>query len=268
MDRSVNRRTLLKTTTGVAGAAAIGTVASKRSALAAPAFVRQTGSKVQALYWGSFSAELGEAEQEVVRRFNESQQEVELEYQFQGTYEETAQKLTAALAAKQAPDVALLSDVWWFKFYLNRTLAPLNDLIAANEVDTSDYVDSLYNEGVRDEVSYWLPFARSTPLFYYNKEAFAAAGLEPRVAFEVQEAGTIVAMAAEGLGVSVVPALSARAVPHGVALRPLRPRVDRELALAVPSLEQAPPAVHALLEAAGAGPPDRKELDRVGFGMP
>jgi DNA-binding transcriptional LysR family regulator len=81
-------------------------------------------------------------------------------------------------------------------------------------------------------------------------EAFAAAGLVPQVAFEVQEAGTIVAMAAEGLGVSVVPELAAGAAPPGVVLRPLLPRVDRELALAVPSLDEAPPAVHALLEAA------------------
>jgi DNA-binding transcriptional LysR family regulator len=83
-------------------------------------------------------------------------------------------------------------------------------------------------------------------------EAFAAAGLTPRVAFEVQEAGTIIAMAAEGLGVSVVPELAAAAAPPGVVLRPLLPRVDRELALAVPSLDEAPPAVRALLEAAAA----------------
>jgi DNA-binding transcriptional LysR family regulator len=81
-------------------------------------------------------------------------------------------------------------------------------------------------------------------------EAFAAAGLAPRVAFEVQEASTIVAMAAEGLGVSVVPQLAAAAAPPGVVLRPLVPRLDRELALAVPSLDEAPPAVHALLEVA------------------
>jgi DNA-binding transcriptional LysR family regulator len=81
-------------------------------------------------------------------------------------------------------------------------------------------------------------------------EAFAAAGLAPRVAFEVQEASTIVAMAAEGLGVSVVPELAAGAAPPGVVLRPLHPRVHRELALAVPSLDEAPPAVHALLEVA------------------
>src|SRR5690606_38471974 len=67
-----------------------------------------------------------------------------------------------------------------FRFYLANALAPLNDLLAANDVDTSDYVDSLFNEGVRNEVSYWLPFARSTPLFYFNREAFAEAGLPDR----------------------------------------------------------------------------------------
>jgi hypothetical protein len=48
----------------------------------------------------------------------------------------------------------------------------------------------------------------------------------------------------------VVPQLAAAAAPPGVVLRPLVPRVDRELALAVPSLDEAPPAVHALLEVA------------------
>ena len=139
--------------------------------------LKQAGP-VDVLYWGSYSDVLGEAEQAIVRMFNESQQDVVVEYQFQGTYEETAQKLTAALQARQAPDVSLLSDVWWFRFYLANALAPLNDLIAANEIDTADYVESLYNEGVRDGVSYWLPMARSTPLFYYNVDAFAEVGLE------------------------------------------------------------------------------------------
>jgi len=176
MDRHVTRRTLLK---GAAGASAVAVgVASKRSSsFAAPAVVSQTGSKVKVVYWGSYSGNLGDAEQEVVKRFNASQQDVELEYQFQGTYEETAQKLTAALQAKQTPDVALLSDVWWHKFYLNSALAPMTDLLTSNEVDTTDYVDSLFIEGVRKDQSYWLPFARSTPLFYYNKEAYAEAGL-------------------------------------------------------------------------------------------
>ena len=146
----------------------------------APAKVAQTGSKVKILYWGSFSGNLGKAEQEVVTRFNDAQQDVEAEYQFQGSYEDTAQKLTAALQARQAPDVSLLSDVWWFKFYLNKTLVPLDEYMKKYNVDQGDYVDSLINEGVRKGQLYWVPFARSTPLFYYNKDAWNEAGLPDR----------------------------------------------------------------------------------------
>jgi len=130
--------------------------------------------------WSSFTGKNGEAETELVKRFNESQGDVILDYQFQGNYEETAQKLTAALQAKTAPDVSLLSDVWWFKFYLAQAILPLDDLLAAEKVDVADYQDALINEGVRLGKHYWVPFARSTPLFYYNKEQWAEAGLPDR----------------------------------------------------------------------------------------
>src|SRR5215207_679653 len=171
---TINRRTLMKGSAAAAAATGV-TVASKRSSFAAPAFLQ--GEKTKIVYWGSFADQLGEAEKQLCDNFNAAQTEVELEYQYQGTYEETAQKLTAALAAQQTPDVSLLSDVWWFKFYLNGALAPLTDLFAANSIDTTDYVDSLFNEGVRDGVSYWVPMARSTPLFYFNRELFDSVGL-------------------------------------------------------------------------------------------
>ena len=81
-------------------------------------------------------------------------------------------------------------------------------------------------------------------------EAFTAAGQAPTVAFEVREVATIVAMVAEGLGVSVIPELSARRMPPTATLLPLDPPVQRRLELAVPSLADAPPAVLALLDVA------------------
>jgi sn-glycerol 3-phosphate transport system substrate-binding protein len=132
------------------------------------------------VFWSSFTGANGEAETALVEKFNESQGDVILDYQFQGTYEETAQKVTAALQAQTAPDISLLSDVWWFKFYLNQTLLPFDDLAASEGVDFADYQDPLINEGLRQEQHWWIPFARSTPLFYYNKEKWAAAGLPDR----------------------------------------------------------------------------------------
>jgi len=131
--------------------------------------------------WSSYSGKNGETEQIIVDRFNEAYGgEVQVDYQVQGSYEETAQKITAALQAQTAPDITLLSDVWWFKFYVNQTLVALDDLALSAEVDFTDYQDSLINEGLRQGQHWWVPFARSTPLFYYNKAKWSAAGLPDR----------------------------------------------------------------------------------------
>jgi sn-glycerol 3-phosphate transport system substrate-binding protein len=146
---------------------------------AAPAPAGAATAKI--LYWGSFAGNLGKAEQTTVERFNSQAKSVQVDYQFQGSYEETANKISAALAAKQGtPDATLLSDVWWQKFWLNKTIAPLDAYLAAQKVDKADYVDSFANEGTRQGKLMWIPFARSTPMAYFNKDHFKEAGLPDR----------------------------------------------------------------------------------------
>ena len=154
--------------------------ATSAPAATAAGTISQTGSTVEVVYWGSFNAGLGDAEQALVTAFNDSQKDVKVNYQYQGSYEETAQKLTAALQAKNTPDLTLLSDVWWFKFYLAKAIAPIDDLATAAKIDLADYQPVLLDEGLRDGKHYWVPFARSTPLFYYNKDIWAEVGLPDR----------------------------------------------------------------------------------------
>lgn len=200
MDAKLNRRQFLRAMALVGGStliAACGAQATSQpaeptaaapvateapAATVAPAMVMEPTqtSVIDVTYWGSFSGGLGESEKAMVDSFNASQSNVKVNYQFQGNYEETAQKLTAALQAKQTPEISLLSDVWWFKFYIAGALQPVKDLMAAAQIDPNDYVDSLINEGTRKGDIYWTPFARSTPLFYYNKDMFAAVGLPDR----------------------------------------------------------------------------------------
>ena len=61
-----------------------------------------------------------------------------------------------------------------------KALLPMNDLAATAKIDSADFVESLWKEGVRQGNQYWIPFARSTPLFYYNADMFKAAGLPDR----------------------------------------------------------------------------------------
>jgi sn-glycerol 3-phosphate transport system substrate-binding protein len=189
MDRHLNRRTVIKGGAAASAAAAAGIASKRSSVFAAPNVIKQAGSTIDITYWGSYSEALGETEQALVDAFNASQTGVRVNRQFQGNYEETAQKLAAALSGGEVPDVALLSEVNWFRFYLAQALAPMDDFIAATGYDTGDVVESLLVEGQRQGRQYWLSFARSTPLFYFNRDAFAEAGLDgpPRTWSEFAE---------------------------------------------------------------------------------
>lgn len=174
MVRNISRRTLLKGA-AVAGAAA---VASKHSKVfAAPNVIKQTGSNIEINFWYGFGGFLGERVAELIEMFNGQNTGVIVNGLQQASYEETAQNLTLALQDGTFPQLAVLSDVWWFRFYLADALLPLNDLISARGYDMDDLVDSFRVEGERQGVQYWMPFARSTPLVYYNKDMFEAIGV-------------------------------------------------------------------------------------------
>lgn len=187
--KKLSRRQLLRGFGFGAGALALAACAAPPAAQqpttapqqseAAPTTAPASSGPVEVVYWG-FSGGLGKVEEQLINTWNEKQSDVKIVPQVQGNYEETAQKLTAALAAQQGPDMVLLSDVWWFKFFRAKALMPLNDLIQERNMDPSDFVDSLWNEGVRKGVQYWIPFARSTPVFYYNADLLEEAGLPVR----------------------------------------------------------------------------------------
>jgi sn-glycerol 3-phosphate transport system substrate-binding protein len=180
MSNQINRRSLIKGAAGAAAGAATAGVSKRSTVFAAPTVIQETGSQVKVVFWSSWGGKNGEVEQELIKRFNESQQDVVVEHQFQGTYEETAQKVIASLQARQAPDMTVLSEANWFRFYANQYLAAMDDFIASEEIDTSDYVESFLTEGQRQGQQWWMSFARSTPLFYYNKQMWEEAGLEDR----------------------------------------------------------------------------------------
>src|SRR5579859_5525644 len=166
-------------TTAPAAPAAAATTAPA-PAQAAPPVVAATGSTATITYWGAFGGRNADVQQQLVDRYNAAQNDVKVTLENQNDYPTLAAKLTAALQARNVPEVVLLSDTWWFKFYLNKSLQPLDDLMAAEKISASDYVDVFYKETVRAGKQVVLPFARSTPIFYYNKDAWAKAGLPDR----------------------------------------------------------------------------------------
>ena len=132
-------------------------------------------------FWTSHHGGSQEVEAELLAAFTE-ETGIEVTHVTAGSnYEEIAQRFQTAQAANSGlPAVVVLSDVWWFRYYLNGNIIPIDTLVETLEIDLSDYRDSLVEDYQYEDKQWALPYGRSTPLFYYNKDHFSAAGLPDR----------------------------------------------------------------------------------------
>jgi len=177
MGTQFNRRTLVKGAAG-AGLAGTGALGAASSTFAAPALVQ--GGPVEVTFWTAFGSGVnGDAQTALIERFHEAQPDIRIAPQALEDYEAVAAQLITGLQTGDYPAIAMLSDVWWFRFYLAQSLEDLTPLIG--ELNPEDYVQSLYTEYQRNGGQWAVPFARSTPLFYYNVDALEAAGMSEEV---------------------------------------------------------------------------------------
>ncbi len=93
------------------------------------------------------------------------------------------------------------------------------------------------------------------------RAALRTLGLEPTVAYRMRDLNALLAMVAEGLGITVLPALAVPSTPPGVAIVPLSPAMTRQIALGVRGVAQGLPAVTAFIDIA-------RELARHGDWCP
>ncbi|GAA1099021.1 ABC transporter substrate-binding protein [Tsukamurella spumae] len=120
-------------------------------------------------------------EQELIDAFQKANPGIKVEMLDGGkNYEQVAQKFQTSLTGGTKPDVVVVSDVTWFNFALNKQIAPLDELFAGAGLKPEEYVDSLLADTKFDGKHYAVPYSRSTPLFYYNKDVWKKAGLEDR----------------------------------------------------------------------------------------
>ena len=142
----------------------------------------QPTGPVDIVYWRSLTGVAGDAQDELVERFNASQDLITAEAQFQGAYADLVQKLLAGLAARAVPDVVLLDSPFVGLFAKDGVLVPLDTFAAADRTGFSfeNYIAGLRQDGYYDGKPYAVPFMRSTPLLYYNADMFREAGLPVR----------------------------------------------------------------------------------------
>ena len=144
--------------------------------LPAPAF-----AKTEIQFWHALTGQLNEAVNDLVKQFNDSQGEYEVKPLRKGTYAET---LTAAIAAyrqRQAPHIVQVFEVGTQTMMLSGAILPVYQLMKEQEiaVDWKDFIAPVVGYYSKDGNLYSMPFNSSTPILYYNKDAFQKAGLDP-----------------------------------------------------------------------------------------
>lgn len=132
-------------------------------------------------WWSNHPGKSKEMEESFIAAFNREHPDIRVNLVTAGAnYDEVAQRYQAAAGTKDLPDLVIASDVYWFRYFVNGQVMPLDDIFRFLDADTGDFVSTLYDD-YSYQGSHWAaPYARSTPLFYYNKAHWAAAGLPDR----------------------------------------------------------------------------------------
>lgn len=177
---SLNRRSFLRLSGAGLGTAGLAACAGTGESPSPDGAGASAGPVDTVTFWSNHPGGSKEVEQQLIDAFTEESGIAVRMVDGGANYEELAQKYNAALSGGELPDVIVASDVTWFNLALNDTLAPMDDLWEQVDVDTEGYVESLREDYEFDGQHFALPYSRSTPLFYYNKELWAAAGLEDR----------------------------------------------------------------------------------------
>lgn len=129
-------------------------------------------------FWHSMGGVNGQAIDELVKRFNEENEYgITVTSQYQGEYDDSLNKLKSAQIGNMGADLVQVYDIGTRFMIDSGWIVKMQDLIDADGYDTSSIEPNLMAYYTVDDTLYSMPFNSSTPLMYYNKDMFDAAGI-------------------------------------------------------------------------------------------
>jgi sn-glycerol 3-phosphate transport system substrate-binding protein len=138
-----------------------------------------SGKPVTIDFWYSLSGKNGEVIKKMVDEFNHSQNEVKVQASFQGDYYTNHAKVMSAIAAGNPPDVTMIEVASIPAFANTGALEDLTPYMKGKDgIDQNDFIPGLLGNSTWKGKFYALPFNRSTPILYINKNKLKEAGLD------------------------------------------------------------------------------------------
>ncbi|AVS63079.1 sn-glycerol-3-phosphate ABC transporter substrate-binding protein UgpB [Paracidovorax avenae] len=150
------------------------------AAIAASACI-SAHAQTEIQWWHSMTAVNGEWVNDLARQFNESQKDYKIVPTYKGTYDESMTASIAAFRAGNAPHILQVFEVGTATMMASKgAIVPVGKVMqdAGAPFDPKAYIPAVagyYTAPNGQMLSF--PFNSSTTIFYFNKDAFKAAGL-------------------------------------------------------------------------------------------
>jgi sn-glycerol 3-phosphate transport system substrate-binding protein len=114
-----------------------------------------------------------------VKEFNETHPDIRVTAVYAGKYGQTMQKAQTAFMTGNPPDIAILRTTSVLMLMDMGAIVPLDEFISDDKAYLEDFYPAFINSVKRKGKIWGIPYQISTPLFYYNKDMFKEAGLDP-----------------------------------------------------------------------------------------
>jgi sn-glycerol 3-phosphate transport system substrate-binding protein len=134
-------------------------------------------------FWHSMEGALGDRVNEIVNDFNKQNPDYQVKAVYKGNYGESMNAGIAAFRAGNAPDILQVFEVGTATMmYAKGAIKPVQQMSeeVGDPINPKDFIGAVagyYSSSDGKLVS--MPFNSSTVVFYYNKDAFQKAGLDP-----------------------------------------------------------------------------------------
>jgi sn-glycerol 3-phosphate transport system substrate-binding protein len=153
---------------------------------AAVAFASPAYAVTEIMWWHAMSGELGRQLEKLAADFNASQPEYRIVPSYKGNYTETVTASIFAFRSRSQPAIVQVNEIATATMMAARgAIYPVFELMR-NETEPFSpaaflpAVTGYYADVAGNMLSF--PFNASTPILYYNKDMFRAAGLNPELA--------------------------------------------------------------------------------------
>jgi multiple sugar transport system substrate-binding protein len=147
-------------------------------AAAAPTTAPAAAGKTKISYWTFWADRWGEFQQQIIDKYNQSQDKVEVEMLI-CAWDQLNTKLLPAIAAKTPPDFTIINRSDALTYAVQKGIIPITDYIkSSSRVKPTDWFDVAWTETVWQGENFALPFESGTYCAWLNGDSFKEAGVD------------------------------------------------------------------------------------------